>query len=233
MAREDCFLDNEDWKSVLHHEPRSQDRDPPQLVHLSDEFYENLASLPGLIRQTNSLHAIPNPAEEEMRHVLQRARSLQQYLECWYGKLRAGTIPTFWEVPYRPGEPLFPCRYEYDNHHITGLVCSYYASRIVVNDIITSFLPSHDLSHENNRYAQKICKSVEYAYSSGFQGAYSIIFPLTMAYLVSGPEIRRWIKDWPRKFGKYFDIKVWQVFENMDAMSGLIQKRKYGRDEAE
>ncbi|KAA6407296.1 MAG: hypothetical protein FRX48_08844 [Lasallia pustulata] len=229
----DCFLDNEDWRSVLHHESQSQGQDPHQLVHLSDEFYEILASLPGVIKQTNSLHRALNPAEEEMSHALERARNLQRNLESWYGKLRAATYPPFWLVRSGPGESLFLWRYDYKNHHITGLVCSYYASLIVVNDIITSFPPSENLSRENTLYASEICKSVEFAYSQGFQGAYTIIFPLTVAYLASGPEIRSWIRDWPRKFDKYFDIKVWQVFEKMDAKGGIIQKRRYGRDEAE
>ena len=228
----DCFLDNEDWRAVLHHGSHPQGLNPHQSVRLSDEFYEILASLPGLVKWTNSLHKARYPNEAETPHVLQRASQLRVALVRWYRKLTTAGAP-YAEIPSLVGDSLFPSVYFFENHHITGLISSYYASLIVINDILTSF-PStddtsrDDLSSENITYAKEICKSVEYAHASGFQGAYSIIFPLTAAYVASGPEIRTWIKNWPRRFNEYFDVKVWKVFDKMAAKGGLIQKRGLG-----
>lgn len=231
MNRVACFLDNEDWRSVLHHDSQSQGLNPVQSVRLSDEFYENLAALPGLVELTNRLHKAPNPTSEQMRQVLECASGLRSSLLRWYRRLTAGTTSPFSEVPSGVGDSLFPLVYTYENHHTTGLVCSYYASLIVINDILSSFPPCEDLSADNSCYARRICKSVEYAYSSGFLGAYLIIFPLTTAYVASGAEIRKWIKDWPSRFEKYFDVEVWQEnFHNMDETGGLIAKRRHGKD---
>lgn len=227
MNRVACFLDNEEWRSVLHHGSQSEGQIPDQSVRLSDDFYEILAALPALVQRTNLLHAALNPTMGQ--RVLNRALQLRALLVGWYGKLTSGTTSPFSEVDSDFDDAVFPRVYKYDNHHTTGLVSSYYASLIVLNDIITLFPPCEDLSAKNSCYAKEICKSVEYAYSSGFQGAYSIIFPLTTAYLASGPEIREWIKAWPSKFDKYFDVKVWEVFEDMDAKGGLIEKRRHGK----
>lgn len=231
MNRKACFLDHEDWRSVLHHDSQSQGLNTHQSVRLSDEFYEHLATLPGLVESTNRLLRARNPTNGQMLRVQQRARELHESLLRWYRRLTAGTTIPFSEVPSGVGDSLFPLVYKYENHHTTGLVCSYYASLIVINDILSSFPPCKDLSAENTCHAREICKSVEYAYSSGFQGAYSIIFPLTTAYLAAGVEVRRWIKDWPIKFERYFDVEVWQGnFHNMDETGGLIEKRRHGKD---
>lgn len=222
-----CFLDDDNWKAVLHHESQAPGLDTPQSVRLSDEFYEILATLPGLINLTNSLHKVPFPNEADKWYVVQRAKELWSSLERWYGKITAGTTPLFVECPSSSEDKLFPSVYRFENHHMTGLFSSYYACLIVINDILTSFPPTDDFSSDNRNYAIEICKSVEYAHSSGFVGAYSIIFPLMAAYLASGPEVRHWIKKWPGRFGKYFDVKVWGVFEEMDKRGGLVMKRQH------
>lgn len=187
-----------------------------------------------MVESTNRLHKARNPTVEQMLQVLRRTRDLHGSLLRWYRRLTTGTTTRFSEVPSEVGDSLFPLVYKYENHHTTGLVCSFYASLIVINDILSSFPPCADLSADNISYAEEICKSVEYAYSSGFQGAYTIIFPLTTAYLVSGAEVRKWIMDWPSKFEKYFDVAIWQKnFHNMDETGGPVRKRRHGKDRNE
>ena len=227
MDRADCFLDDPEWTSALHTEaggPR-----PPQNVSLSDEHFEALAALPGLVKSTNSLLRSANPSEERIQGVLERARCLQARFNRWYSKLTVGSVAPFYEDNSRIGDELFPRVYCYVDNHTTGLVCSYYAALMVLNDIMSSLPPCEDLSVENNYYARQICKSVEFASRSGFQGAYSIIFPLTAAYLASDSATRAWIKNWPKRFDAFFDIRVWQVFDNMDAKGGIIDKMPRAR----
>jgi hypothetical protein len=212
VSESDCFLDSAEWKSVIA--PSHGSQSEPSTLQISNEFYNLMVALPGLVKATRSLRSYKRFPQAQHSDLLERTRQIHGSLLDWFQRFMASSTlenaPVF-RVPSATRDTQFASVYHYRDNFVASLLCSYYASMIILNDLIVGLDPRVDYKVANLQLADKVCMSVEYAAKSGFLGTHYIVFALTVAYSASSVESRAWMKAWLIKLADIAEVARFSI----------------------
>ena len=210
FAGRDCFLDTEEWRSIPadHHAINL----PPELSQLCDEFSRFLSVIPGLVWRG---YAVPKFSAAQVSSLVQRALHLRERFEDWFGRLTT-LMPLPDDLPSTFDDGLFPTVYKYSSVTSAVLFVSYYASMIILYEVLKACHYPVDFQAETAELRDKICMSIEYVYDAGRMGLYRLGYSIIVALEVSPPATRLWLKRWLVRFAKVYasaSPEVWPKVE--------------------
>jgi hypothetical protein len=132
-------------------------------------------------------------------HTLEIYSSLRNWFDN-FGKI--ATPPN--GVPSSVNDSLYPVVYQYCDSSTATLFCGYYATLIILHEVLKACHYQVDYTEETMALIDNICKSVEYFYSTGTMGPYRLGFSLRVAFEVADTRIKLWIKGWLERFQRFY-----------------------------
>ncbi|KAI9817899.1 MAG: hypothetical protein M1827_001018 [Pycnora praestabilis] len=216
----DCFLDSPEWRAVA---PLGLYEGSSDIIALSNRLYNDMAMLPGLIGATQSAKSAQRATgltgEAAHNVLVVRTLRLSLDLESWYEDFISLYVPhqekpPIEEVPSKFDDPLFPIVYQYEDSVTLGAILCYYASQILVNELLDNLQNNDAHRVKDSDLVNKICRSVEPAAKENFIGPYTLLFPLNVALRIATPEIRRWIRTWMNRIGDKLELAKFDLSES-------------------
>jgi hypothetical protein len=197
---EDCFLDTEEWHGVAA-EHRAINISP-SLSQLFDEFSRYLSAIPGLVWRG---YAVSRLSVAQVSSLVQRILYLRNQFQDWFDRLTT-FLPLPTQVPSSFKDGLFPIVYHYSSVTAAVVFVSYYASMIVLYEVLKACHYDADYHAETVELRDKICMSIEYVYKAGVMGVYRLGYAIRIAFEVASPEMRVWIKGWLGRFAGVYKM---------------------------
>ena len=172
----------------------------PEFSQLLDEFAGHLAAVPGLVRR---VYALSTFNSTQVSSLILSTLHIYDHFRDWYDQCNQVIIQPD-EVPSSFNDSLYPVVYRYSDVSTAMLLCSYYATTIILHNILKACHYDGDYDAETARLRDKICMSVEYVYGTGIMGAYKLGYSIRVAFDESPPNTQIWIKGWLGKFAKIY-----------------------------
>ncbi|OCL13168.1 putative C6 finger domain protein [Glonium stellatum] len=204
FSGKDCFLEAEEWRSI--NTDTTNQHTPSQLFLMVDEFSKYQTMFPRLVKEayaTREAYAAGLANPMEVMSLVNRTLDLHYRLLTWFEQFTASVdLPK--EVPSSLNDPLYPIVYRYSDPTLATIFCGYYATVIILQEILRFCQYDVDYTRETSTLMDNICKSIEYIDGTGIWGPYRAGFALRIAYEVGPPETKLWVKNWLGRFNKIF-----------------------------
>jgi hypothetical protein len=204
FSGKDCFLEAEEWRSITT--DTVNQRAPSQPYLLIEEFSKYQTMFPRLVKEAYAAReayaaGLVNPME--VLSLVNRTLNLHCHLLNWYEKFTAIVDPPG-EVLSSLDDHLYPVVYRYSDPTIATVFCGYYATVIILHEILRFCHYDVDYTVKTSILMDNICKSMEYIDGTGMLGPYRVGFALRVAYEVAPAETKLWVKNWLGRFNKIF-----------------------------
>jgi hypothetical protein len=193
MTGEQCFLDDDDWRSVQVH-----DNSFLLMPNNSSIYHDGLnhfATIPGLLQRFKCLGKGDPPMQCAM--ISSTAEHIRSNIMDWFNRMQSE-----FEQPIRLLLPssssphmILPLVYEYRDIITASFIVNYSAYLLQINSIIDSCKSSNEYMEENIELSKDICMSTSYLLRAGFCGAQAMAFALPFALSALPEEYSGWIQQ--------------------------------------
>ncbi|KAK9779624.1 hypothetical protein SCAR479_03690 [Seiridium cardinale] len=226
FSGEDCFLADEPWQSVMRHKPGVPTNTivgkiiSPDGLDVGDRYFQLLARLPGILRHGYALREA-NARQEpiDIQKALLLAESTQQvhtgFLE-WYPRLLS-IEPEPTEIPSKDPASIFPHVLHYGSPWMGALYMGYWASMLILQEILIQCRYPVDFRETNSDLAQNILKSIENV-GHGVMGAFRCGYSLRIAFEFVDDRQKAWIGMWLGRFERDYAATSAKTYPGMESV---------------
>lgn len=221
----DCFLAQKKWEKELDILSDELERDPitnsrfranmPKgSLKMFGRYLHYLAKLPNILRHGWALreavkHDMPiNPASVYL--LARRAERLHADYSAWYESI-LNDIELPYEVPTQDPSSPFEIVLAYKSHWIGALHMGYWASMLIIQNVLNGCRQNNDYTEKNNEFANNIFRSLEHV-SAGVMGPYRVGYSIRIAYEFADVPTQYWIHTLLARFQPFYAAMSGDVY---------------------
>lgn len=217
FSGQDCFLAKRAWqKSLSHtfdaHIVLNQDSllvdqiIPREAVFLMEDYFENLAKLPRILRYGYELreakrHGMPID-EAKVVLLLKHTNATRAGVLHWYQEFEKWADSPV-EAPSQDCTSIYPTVLSYTNPWLGSLYMGYWATMLILQEILNHCQSKVDYTDNNRQCANNIYRSLENV-GAGVMGPFRVGYALRIAYDFADLDTQYWIRGLLSHFEKTY-----------------------------